>query len=459
MYRLFLALRYLWSRPISWVSMVGIWLSVTALLATVSIMTGFLRDTRDMIRGTTADMILTPRAEYRGTRQVTPPASFDDVSAAALSIDGVEAAAPHLLRPALIRVPDVDQEQVVGNRKYWELNFVQVVGVDPTVEGAATGFLEWIRPKPPRPGSLRPVIGVADAPDPDDPFVVDKALIEPRYRNLDLPVVLIGDRVYRFFNLTRGRVITLVTMPDSVDVEDLKALSQRFVVGGAFRTGHQQTDQSTVFMDLERAQEFAETYSDATEICVRVADGVELDAVKVALEAELAAKALDVDVETWEDRHATFLGAVENERSILGFLLFFFVAVACFNVFATLTIMVTDKTRDIGVLNSMGATHGGILSVFVRCGAVMALVSSAVGTFTGVLVAQKINVINGWLEQLFGFRIFRPDVYTFDAIPVEIQPWFVVLVFVATNVFAILCAFLPALRAARMDPVKALRHE
>lgn len=439
--------------------MVGIWLSVTALLATVSIMTGFLRDTRAMIRGTTSDLVLTPRAEYRGATQLSAPASFERVESVALEVEDVVAAAPHLLRPALIRVPDIDQDQVVGNRKYWELNFVQVVGVDPKLEAEATEFKRWIEPTGAGSVERRTTIGAADAPDPEDPFYVDRSLIELKYRNLDLPVALIGERVYRFFQLSKGRIITLVTMPDAVDVADLKALSQRFVVGGTFRTGHQQTDQSTVFVDLERAREFAETASDGTEICVRAADGADVDVVKAALTARLGEAGLDVDVDTWEDRHATFLGAVENERAILGFLLFFFVAVACFNVFATLTIMVTDKTRDIGVLNSMGATRAGVLSVFVRCGAVMALVSSAFGCFTGVLVARKINVINGWLDQLFGVKIFKADIYSFDAIPVEVHPWFVVIVFVATNLFSIFCAFLPALRAARMDPVKALRHE
>lgn len=449
MYRLFLALRYLWSRPISWVSMVGIWLSVTALLATVSIMTGFLRDTRDMIRGTTADLVLTPRAEL-DAGALRPSPTIAEIEAVTRGEADIVALGPHLLRPALLRVPDVDQAQVAGNRKFWEVNFVQVVGVDPSREGSATDFDRWIEAQE---GTE------LDVPDPASPFSVDRRLIDARYANLDLPVILVGERVFRFFDLRKGKVVTLVTMPDAVDVDDLKALSQRVVVGGVFKTRHPPTDQSTVFMDLRRAREFAETRNDASEICVRASDGADLDALRERLTARFAEAGLSVDVETWEDRHETFLGAVENERSILGFLLFFFVAVACFNVFATLTIMVSDKTRDIGVLNAMGATQGGILSVFIRCGAVMALVSSAVGCVTGVLVARHINDINGLLERLFGVRIFRADVYKFDSIPVEIQPWFVVFVFVATNVFAIFCALLPALRAARMDPVKALRHE
>ncbi|MBI4878594.1 MAG: ABC transporter permease [Planctomycetes bacterium] len=448
MYRLFLALRYIWSRPISWVSMVGIWLSVMALIATIAIMSGFLRETRAMIRGTTSDLILTPRAGLAGRAFLRPAPPFAAIKEAALEVAGVRGLSPHLVRPALIRVPDFSSE-VMGNRKYAEMNFVQVVGLDPLQEQDATDFNSYVR-KAPQNG---------DPPaDPACPFSVDSRLVPREYRNADLPVVLVGDELFGFYELEKGQVISLVTLPEASGGE-IKPLSQRFIVGGSLRTGHYQHDRTTVYVELQAAREFAEAEGDASEICLAAEPGADLEELRDRLARRFGEEGLNVGVETWMDRNAKFLGAVENERSILGVLLFFFVLVACFNVFATLTIMVSDKTKDIGVLNAMGATARGLLEIFVGCGVIMTLLSATLGCVSGVLVALNINHVNDGLEWLFGVRIFRADIYTFSEIPVEISAWFVAIVFLATLVLAIVFALVPALRAARMDPVRALRYE
>ncbi len=449
MYRIFLALRYLWSRPISWVSMVGIWLSVTALIATISIMTGFLRETRTMIRGTTSDFVLTPRRTFEDGELAKAAPTFREVAAAVDDAPGVAGLSPHLLRPALIRNAKISPD-IQGNRRYFDLNFVQLVGVDPELEPSATDFGDYVRNLP-----------MAGEPpdDPSDPFHVDPAKVPARVRNQDLPTLLIGEKLYEWYGVTKGDVITLVTLPDEVNVQELAPLSQRFIVAGAFRTGHFEFDRSVVFCRIEDARAFAETSTEASEICLQVEPDADVETVRRELRARLVASDLNVEVETWEDRNAKFLGAVENERSILGILLFFFVAVACFNVFATITIMVTDKTKDIGVLNTIGATRRGVLAVFLWCGGAMSFSSSILGCATGVLLAININHVNDALAAVTGERIFNEEVYLFRQIPVDVQPWFVVVVFISTNLFAVLCALLPALRAARMDPVKALRYE
>ncbi len=448
MYRLFLALRYIWSRPISWVSMVGIWLSVMALIATIAIMSGFLRETRAMIRGTTSDLILTPRAELAGRAFLQPAPPYAAIKEAALAVEGVRGLSPHLVRPALIRVPEFSSE-VMGNRKFAEMNFVQVVGLDPLQEQDATDFNGYVR-NPPRNGE--------PPADPAQPFQIESRLVPREYRNVDLPVVLVGDELYGFYKLARGQVISLVTLPEARGGE-IKPLAQSFLVGGALRTGHYQHDRTTVYVELQAAREFAEAAGESSEICLAAQAGADLEELMVRLERHFGEQGLSVEVETWMKRHRNFLGAVENERSILGVLLFFFVLVACFNVFATLTIMVSDKTKDIGVLNAMGATARGLLEIFVGCGVIMTLLSATLGCVSGVLVALNINHVNDGLEWLFGVRIFRADIYTFSEIPVEISAWFVGCVFLATLVLAALFALIPAMRAARMDPVQALRYE
>lgn len=454
MYRLFLALRYLWSRPISWISMVGIWLSVMALVATLAIMTGFLRQTRQMIKDTTSDLILNPGPaetdpDAGSGAEEAPLASFEAVKQALEKVDGVAALSPHLLRPAMIRVGAFSAD-MLGNRRYAEMNFVQVVGIDLEQERGATDLEQYL--------DNPPVAGVPPD-DPDRPFEIDRRHIDARYRNADLPRALVGERLFEMYSLHKGGVITLVTLPRRVGADEVKPLSQRFHVAGTVRTNNMIYDRSVIFVPIDRAREFAESPGEVTEICLKAEPDVDLVALRERVSERLEEAGLEVQVQTWMDRNENFLQAVENERGILGFLLFFFVGVACFNVFATLTIMVSDKTRDIGVLNSMGSSARGILELFVGCGLIMAISSALLGCLSGVLIALNINQIDNGLESLFGVRIFQRDIFTFSEIPVEIEPLFVTAVFVVTLFFAFICDLLPALRAARMDPVAALRHE
>ncbi|MFH0946821.1 MAG: FtsX-like permease family protein, partial [Planctomycetota bacterium] len=428
--------------------MVGIWLSVMALIATISIMSGFLRLTEEALLSTTSDLILTPDLQQEDAPAGACP-TFEQIEGVARTVSGVTGVSPRLLRPALIR-SGPETAYLRGNRKLLERSFVQVVGVDPDAKDDPTGFRECVR--------RDPVYGIRPL-NLDRPFHVDRSRIPSEYLNADLPAVLLGDVLLRFHDLHIGSVVTLVTLPEKIVVDDLKPLSQRFLVAGSVRSGHQLTDEKTVYMRLEDAVQFTESKHGLSEVCIAAEKGVELKELRWRLEKAMLGAGLRVKVETWMDRYANFIGAVENERGMMGILLFFFVIVACFNVFATITIMVSDKTKDIGVLTSMGAAGRGLLSIFVGCGLIMSVLSSTLGCLTGVLVARYINGINDALEWATGLRMFRTDIFTFTEIPVDIHAWFVVAVFVCTQFFAVLCALLPALRAARMDPVRALRHE
>ncbi len=448
MYRLFLATRYLWSRPISWVSMVGIWLSVMALVTTISIMSGFLRETRTAIRGTMADIMVTVLADEYTGEVLQPPPSFAQVNDALAGLPGIQSIAPHLVRFALIRA-EKRPVYLAGSSRFRERSFTQVIGVNPQLESKATDFALHIR----RPSKDKGI----PLDDPERPFWIEH--VPARLRNQELPIVLVGESLASFFGLQKGEVITLATMPEELKGDEVKALTQRFIVGGTVLSGNYQTDSQTVWIDIAAAQRFAESKGDSSEICVQATPSTDLDELRAAIIARLEHAKLRATVDTWKYLNRTMLSAVENERSILGFILAFFVLITCCNVFATITIMVTDKTRDIGVLAAMGATGKGILQLFVGSGLVMTLVGATVGVVTGVVLAANINLLNDGIEDIFGVRIFRADVYLFDKIPVQIEPLFVAAVYVGTILFAGLCALIPAARAARMDPVRALRHD
>jgi lipoprotein-releasing system permease protein len=164
-------------------------------------------------------------------------------------------------------------------------------------------------------------------------------------------------------------------------------------------------------------------------------------------------------IQTWEERQRNLLRAVENEKFLLAFVLFFIVLVACFTIFATLTMTVVEKTRDIGVLLALGATPGGIMGMFVLNGTLVGAFGAVLGYGLGMLVAHNVNPIRNFLRDWFGWDIFPPEIYLFDAIPTHVDHGMALRFAVGAAVFAFFFAIIPSIRAARLRPVSALRYE
>ena len=162
---------------------------------------------------------------------------------------------------------------------------------------------------------------------------------------------------------------------------------------------------------------------------------------------------------TWEEQNSVFLGAVDHERAMMKIVLFAVMLVAGFLIYATLHMMVTQKIKDIGILTSLGAAPRGIQAIFLVCGAVVAFIGCTAGAVLGFLSAHYLNDVNDWFGENFGVTLFPAHVYDLARIPYRIEPEWVAQVLVAAFVLALLVAYFPARRAARMDPVKALSYE
>jgi len=165
-------------------------------------------------------------------------------------------------------------------------------------------------------------------------------------------------------------------------------------------------------------------------------------------------------VSTWEDKRRNFLRAVDVERILIVVILSFFFLLGGFTIYAILSAMVLEKTKDIGTLKSLGSTVGGIMSIFLMNGLVIGLVGSALGTLGGVLFCRHINGIADLLLEITGRSVFPRDIYYLDRIPVDQDPagW-ILTVASAALLTSVLASLLPAFRAARLDPVEALRYE
>jgi lipoprotein-releasing system permease protein len=175
--------------------------------------------------------------------------------------------------------------------------------------------------------------------------------------------------------------------------------------------------------------------------------------------------ALFVSVETWEQANATWIGAVENEKRLVTILFGIISIVAIFLIFCIFYMIVVEKTKDIGIIKSVGATSSGVAGIFLGYGLAIGIVGSAMGLLCSYLIVRYINEIHDWLgritERLFDDRvqIWNPEVYAFDTIPNTMDPWEVTIILAVAIVASLLGALVPAILAARMNPVEALRWE
>ncbi len=458
MYKFFLASRYLRSRPISLVTVIGIFLSVGALVVVISVMSGFLRESRSYIRGTMSDIIVVPLSSLGvsadGERRTVRCTDFETLKAVIDSVGGVTGVAPRFVRPSLIRRAD-GRDTMSGALDV--SNFaVQAVGIDLESELAVSGMRDYLT------NVESPLMRVADL---DDPFMLPDDLRDDEYYNSDFPVALVGDRRYERLGLTKGAVITLATIDESIldggGEQGIKPFEQKFFVGGAFRSGHFQFDGQHILVQIDDARDWVGAgRNEVSEIYISVDDCDRRGAqIAHAIETALGRAGIKAYVATWEQKNAIFLGAVKNERTILGFILGFFILIATFNVFANTSIMVTDKTKDIGILVSMGATPGGILGIFMSCGVFLWMIGSVLGAIGGYFFADNINPIKDFIEDTFNVQVFDKTVYNFTEIPVEIDPVFIGFTILGTLILCLIFSFIPAFRASLMDPVRTLRHE
>jgi lipoprotein-releasing system permease protein len=194
-----------------------------------------------------------------------------------------------------------------------------------------------------------------------------------------------------------------------------------------------------------------------TSIQIKLREGVDADAVRDKLRTVFDPQLYSVS--TWRDNQAMLLHAIQTETTVLNILLFFIVAVAGFGILAIFYMIVTEKTRDIGILKSLGASSSGVMGIFLTYGLSLGIVGAGAGTVLGVAFSANINEVAKLLERIQGAPVFDPSVYFFDKIPTILDPWTVCWISLGAIGIAVLASIMPARRAACLHPVRALRFE
>jgi lipoprotein-releasing system permease protein len=459
-YAWFLALRYLATRWVNVLGIAGLAVAVWALIVVIAVFSGFIAEIREHIRGATADLSLVG---------VGPRCSYEQVRAILERDPDVAATAPRLQHYAILFPYGSLMRRVVTTRAAESnpltFNFVNLIGVDPARERAATHFADWLEAAPP----------LYRVDDPAQPFAV------AAHRTSDPPAPLRADpglllslkRAARGDVLRPGQRIDIVSARFDRSLQGngqrrelVHRIRRPFTLAGAFETRHRFFDESNAFVDIEvlrdmlgHSQDDPDSVDLVTEVAIRLRPGADLAAATERLEAAVGAVSGGGKVQTWEEINAVFLGAVNQERALMKLVLFAVMLVAAFLIYATLHMMVTQKFKDIGILTSMGATPRGIAAIFVLSACAIALVGCSIGAAAGIASAHWLNDVNDWFRSRFDVELFPTSLYALPRIPYRLEAPWIAQVLAAAFGLALLVAWLPARRAARMDPVAALSYE
>ncbi len=242
-----------------------------------------------------------------------------------------------------------------------------------------------------------------------------------------------------------------------------EAISDFYTVVDFYESKMSEYDGSFMFVplrDLQKSRGMIDPETGIgkfTSIQIKLQPDADAEAVRDALRDVFPAQLYVVS--TWRDKQGPLLAAVQMETAVLNVLLFMIIAVAGFGILAIFTMIVVEKTRDIGILKSLGASGYGVMGIFLSYGLALGIVGAGVGLALGLTFERYINEIADLLGRITGQPVFDPSVYYFYKIPTIVDPFTVTWICVGAVAIAVLASVLPARRAARLHPVKALRYE
>jgi len=429
----FLALRFLKPKRtfvsvITVISVLGVTLGIAVLILVISVMTGFDLELRRKVLGFDPHIVVTgagvPLADWREI----PPKLAEN--------KGVTHSAPFVQGPVLL---------ASGPSEAREVRSAQIRGVDPATEGAQDGVRNSI------------VSGEFNLEGESCILGLELA------RTLQ---VQIGDKVTVFPAKDFGPV--LEALKEAEAAENPKAaiaklsrlvLPMELTVRGLFSSGRYQYDSDVLLVPLQIAQELYGLEDNVHGISAWLREPYSAPVNADKIRSKLYPAHSNIEVLTWIDLNREIFDAIRLERNTMFFLLLFIVIVAAFSIMNTLITVTVLKTREIGVMKALGATRIQIVWVFLLQGMVVGVFGNLTGVGLGLSILHWRNEFKDWLATRLGFEIFPPGIYQFREIPAELIPSDLAVICLSAFVICSLAALFPAVVAARLEPVKALRHD
>ena len=269
-------------------------------------------------------------------------------------------------------------------------------------------------------------------------------------------VVLLGSRLARRLGLSVGDDVTLVTPQGNQTIIGTIPRLKAYRIVGLFQIGMYEYDSSFIYMPLEAAQLYFRQPESVNAIELFVEDPARIRATRSEVGKAMGSGFRTVD---WQQANSSFFNAVKVERNVMALILTLIVLVATFNIISGQIVLVRDKSHDIAILRTMGATRGMIMRIFLMTGTFIGVVGTFFGCVVGVLFAQNIEIIRTFLQYVSGAELFPAEVYFLSHLPSKIDPMEVLVVAAVAFGLSFLMTLYPSWRAARLDPVEALRYE
>jgi lipoprotein-releasing system permease protein len=412
----FVGLRYSLAREhsffvsfITWVSLFGVALGVAALITVLSVMNGLETELRTRLLSLTAHASLNAAG--------APITDWRDRIAQLQGSPGLEGAAPFLDTDAMLSRPPSMSGAIVR-------------GIDPKLEGRVSSIGDAMRE-----GKL------------SDLAPKSNRIILGRMLAYQLQVA-VGDQVTV---MIPGNAASASGGTTDAIVPRLRD----FQVAGIFEVGLQEHDSVLALVNLEDA-EALRGLEGPTGIRLKFRDVLKAPELARAAAARLAP---GLRVRDWTQDNEAYFRAIRIEKTMMGLILMLIVAVAVFNIVATLVMVVNDKRTDIAILRTVGLSPRGVIAVFMTQGVLIGWIGTALGVILGLALALNVDVIVPFLEQTFGFHFMDPDVYYISGLPSEVHPPDVVRIAAAALLLTLAATVYPALQAARTQPAEALRYE
>ncbi len=272
----------------------------------------------------------------------------------------------------------------------------------------------------------------------------------------DSEKVVIGVRMARRMGLMVGDPITLIAPDGPATPFGTMPRVVGYQVGAIFDVGMYEYDNAVIFMPLRAAQIYFDLENRVNAIDAFVVDPERVRASRALIQAAVGNRGW---VTTWEEVNAQFFNALQVERNVMFLILTLIILVAAFNIITGLTMLVRSKGRDIAILRTMGATRGAIMRIFFMAGMTIGTVGTAIGFALGLAFASNIDAIRQTLERLTGAELWAAEIRFLSQLPARVEPMDVASVVLMALGLSLLATLIPSWRAARLDPVEALRRE
>ncbi len=276
------------------------------------------------------------------------------------------------------------------------------------------------------------------------------------FEGVEAPTLILGDRLAASLGVVEGMGVTLLPPQPAATPFGLMPRSKSFVVGGEFSVGMSEYDAMLIYMPIEQARIMFGRGDGADVLELRIRDPERSVAVMMDLRDRLGP---DYFLYDWRANSAGLAEALVVERNVMRLILMILVAIAALNIVTGLIMLVKNKSRDIAILRTLGATRGAIMRVFFMASASLGIIGLSLGLLLGIGFCMNIEAIQNTVQQLTGFDLFPGTVYSLETLPAKVEWGEVALISVFTIAMTFASTLLTSAWAARFDPVEALRYE